>query len=78
MKNIKKLLSENFHFLVVKFSIYLNRRVFVMYQFITDHQIQLSTGFHLPFRFAHVRKHFVFAHIYHSCLTVALILRLNT
>ena len=24
-------LSENFHFLVVKFSIYLNRRVFVMY-----------------------------------------------
>ena len=30
MKNIKKFLSENFHFLVVKFSIYLNRRVFVM------------------------------------------------
>ena len=24
-------LSENFHFLVVKFSIYLNRRVFVMF-----------------------------------------------
>ena len=23
-------LSENFHFLVVKFSVYLNRRVFVM------------------------------------------------
>ena len=28
-KNIR-FLSENFHFLVVKFSIYLNRRVFVM------------------------------------------------
>ena len=29
MKNIS-FLSENFHFLVVKFSVYLNRRVFVM------------------------------------------------
>ena len=29
MKNIS-FLSENFQFLVVKFSIYLNRRVFVM------------------------------------------------
>ena len=29
MKNIR-ILSENFQFLVVKFSIYLNRRVFVM------------------------------------------------
>ena len=26
----QKILSENFHFLVVKFSIYLNRHVFVM------------------------------------------------
>ena len=26
----QKFLSENFHFLVVKFSVYLNRRVFVM------------------------------------------------
>ena len=26
----KDFLSENFHFLVVKFSVYLNRRVFVM------------------------------------------------
>ena len=26
----KIFLSENFHFLVVKFSVYLNRRVFVM------------------------------------------------
>ena len=29
MKNIIFFLSENFHFLVVKFSVYLNRRVFV-------------------------------------------------
>ena len=31
MKNIRVFLSENFHFLVVMFSVYLNRRVFVMY-----------------------------------------------
>ena len=30
MKNIRVFLSENFQFLVVKFSIYLNRRVCVM------------------------------------------------
>ena len=30
MKNIKVFLSENFQFLEVKFSIYFNRRVFVM------------------------------------------------
>ena len=30
MKNIRIFLSENFPFLVVKCSIYLNRRVFVM------------------------------------------------
>ena len=33
-RNVKKyqsFLSEKFHFLVVKFSIYLNRHVFVMY-----------------------------------------------
>ena len=30
MKNIRDLLSENFQFLKVKFSIYLNRRVFIM------------------------------------------------
>ena len=30
MKNIRFFLPENFHFLVVKFSMYLNRRVFVM------------------------------------------------
>ena len=30
MKNIRVFLNENFQFLEVKFSIYLNRRVFVM------------------------------------------------
>ena len=30
MKNIRIFLSENFHFSVVKFSVYLNRLVFVM------------------------------------------------
>ena len=30
MKNIRVFLSENFQFLEMKFSIYLNRRVFVM------------------------------------------------
>ena len=30
MKKRSELLSENFQFLVVKFSIYLNRRVFIM------------------------------------------------
>ena len=29
-ENISEFLSENYQFLVVKFSIYLNRRVFVM------------------------------------------------
>ena len=31
MKNIRIFLPENFHVLVVKFSVYLNRHVFVMY-----------------------------------------------
>ena len=30
MKNIRVFISENFQFLEVKFSIYLNRRVFIM------------------------------------------------
>ena len=30
MKKYQSFLSETFHFLVVKFSVYLNRRVFVM------------------------------------------------
>ena len=30
-KKYQKFLSENFHFLVVKFSVHLNKRVFVKY-----------------------------------------------
>ena len=33
-EKISEFLFENFHFLVAKFSIYLNRRVFVMHGFI--------------------------------------------
>ena len=32
MKNIRVFLSETFHFLLVKCSVYLNRLVFVMYR----------------------------------------------
>ena len=39
MKNIRVFLSENFQFLEVKFSLYLNRRVFIM----TVAQLQYST-----------------------------------
>ena len=34
MKKISEFLSENFQFLVVKFTIYVNRRVFVMYRMV--------------------------------------------
>ena len=33
MKKYQRFLSENFQFLELKFSIYLNRRVFVMFRF---------------------------------------------
>ena len=33
MRNVSEFLSENFPILEVKFSIYLNRRVFVMFAF---------------------------------------------
>ena len=32
-EKIQKVLAENFHFLVVKFSVYLNRCVFVMFPY---------------------------------------------
>ena len=35
-------LSENFHFLVVKFSVYLNRRVFVMDKKKNENQLNVS------------------------------------
>ena len=36
MKKYQNFLSKNFQFLEVKFSIYLNRRVFVMYRIYSD------------------------------------------
>ena len=36
MKKILEFLSENFQFLVVKFSVYVNRRVFVMNTVLSD------------------------------------------
>ena len=38
MKNIRIFLSENLPFLIVKFSIYLNRRVFVMAKHLENRQ----------------------------------------
>ena len=42
MKNIRFFLSENFHFLVVKFSVYLNRHVFVMYRLLASGQLTIN------------------------------------
>ena len=42
MKNIRVFLSENFIFLVVKFSVYLNRLVFLMPQETTKKQLKES------------------------------------
>ena len=57
MKNIRVFLSENFQFLEVKFSIYLNRHVFVMH---TDNENTDPTvacaGFFEPSLSAHVRR----------------------
>ena len=39
MKNIRVFLSENFQFLQVKFSLYLNRRIFVMFSDTTTQMI---------------------------------------
>ena len=43
MKNIR-ILSENFHFFVVKCSIYLKRRVFVMYHLLLPDAILFGLG----------------------------------
>ena len=43
MKNIRGFLSENFQFLGVKFSIYLNRHVFIMYTVCSGLSVQILT-----------------------------------
>ena len=45
MKNIRFLLSEKFHFLVVQFSVYLNRHGFPRHAFRNDMPSGLSTLF---------------------------------
>ena len=50
MKNIRFFLSENLHFLVAKFSVYLNRHFFVM-------NIQkMATSFTVVLEFLNVNK----------------------
>ena len=57
-EKIPEFLSENFHFLVVSFSVYLNRHVFVMItsQWITDSAAQQNV-YH---RFNHLKSFFFF------------------
>ena len=54
MKKISEFLSENFEFLVLKFSIYLNRRVFIMVKENTCKDLQRLTSF--PFSFNCFRR----------------------
>ena len=56
-KKISEFLSENFQFLVVKFSIYLNRRVFVMVVFISALKRAVSTHGYSVRRFLWVPQH---------------------
>ena len=42
MKNIRVFLSENFQFLEVKFSIYLNRRVFIILNFVVCRIVNIN------------------------------------
>ena len=44
MKNIRVFLTENFQFLEVKFSIYLNRHVFVMKKIFRTESMQTTFG----------------------------------
>ena len=45
MKNIRVFLSENFQFLEVKFSIYLNRLVFVMINIFTFPVVKMNANY---------------------------------
>ena len=51
MKNIRFFLSGNFHFWVVKFSVYLNRPVFVM----SSEKIRLDISCKLPAMTIHMK-----------------------
>ena len=62
MKNIKVFLSEKFQFLEVKFSIYLNRRVFVMCAFF------VSKGNRIYFYFVGLQNSYNIAQNITACL----------
>ena len=53
MKNIRFFLSENVHFFVMKFSVYFNRRVFVMLDFFTsiEHRSRMTQTDSFEFHF---------------------------
>ena len=74
MKNIRFFLSENFMFLEVKFSIYLNRRVFVMANCITcatcKHVLKLKIqgGRHLFFSENTVTSYYYYYYYYYYYL----------
>ena len=55
MKNISFFLSKNFQFLEVKFSVYLNRRVFVM--FLLASGKGMFRGFVISFTY-HIRPNY--------------------
>ena len=59
MKNINQKKSDNFHFLVVKFSIYLNRHVFVMNLLLplTLHQNKTVSCVSFPRQYMYVRTY---------------------
>ena len=46
MKKYQNFLPENFHFLVVKFSVYLNRLVFIMVFTLDSQGAKVSSGRH--------------------------------
>ena len=55
MKKYQSFLSENFQFLEVKFSIYLNRHVFVMYRPSRTYEVVMTTQNPLLRRMVDVR-----------------------
>ena len=63
MKNIRIFYLKNFHFLVVKFSIYLNRRVFVMFGIIWFDPFILSGFFYLNSLDRSIKTHKTEKHI---------------
>ena len=68
MRNIRFILSENFQFFVVKFSIYLNMHVFVMTTF--DHQTPTTTP--LKMHSGHTIRKLFFGHMRTAMVQISL------